>query len=326
MIAAPLRRGRFFYALTFHFVVLIFPVMNPFVIPVIILAMLKPGGDPIIPENPSFTLPDDIAGWATDDRGRWDAETLYRYINGGAELFLSHGFDAAASRRYARDDQPEITVDIFRMQRPQDAFAVYSLSREREDGGFGQGAQVGAGLLLFWKHRYFVSIIASPQTPESREAVRELARRIDEAIPETGPLPDIVTLLPADGRRPASVRHFRHHAWQNVYGFISSENILGIGDEAPAAAARYDAGGDAASLLLISYPGRRKAEEGFQGWCAHYRAGAQKDKTHGASATVRREDRWYTARRSGEYLLLVHDAPSTDAAESLIDQTLQSLE
>lgn len=204
----------------------------------ILLTMHFPQNSTIISGNPSFTLPDDIAGWTTDDRGRWDAETLCRYINGGTELFLSHGFDAAASRRYAHDDQPEITVDIFRMRRPQDAFAVYSLSREREDGGFGQGAQVGAGLLLFWKHRYFISILASPQTPESSDAVRELARHIDAAIPETGALPDVVTMLPAANRRPASVRHFRHHAWQNVYGFFSGENILGIGDEAPAGGAR----------------------------------------------------------------------------------------
>lgn len=292
----------------------------------ILLTMQFPQDRAIIPENPSFTLPENIAGWTMDDRGHWTVETLYRYINGGAELFLSHGFEEAASRRYTHDGQPEITVDIFRMKRPRDAYAVYSLSREREDGGFGQGAQVGAGLLLFWKHRYFVSILASPQTAESREAVRALARRIDEAIPETGALPDVVTMLPAEGRRPGSVRHFRHHAWQNVYGFISNENILGIGDDAPASAARFNTGDDAASMLLISYTGRGEAEKGFRGWCAHYGAQAPENEKHGASAIVRREDRWYAARLKERYLILVHDASTAGDADALIVQTLQSLE
>ncbi len=292
----------------------------------ILLTMQLPQDRAIISENPSFTFPDEIAGWRIDDRGRWTPETLYRYINGGAELFLSHGFEAAASRRYAREDQPEITVDIFRMQRPQDAFAVYSLSREREDGGFGQGAQVGAGLLLFWKHRYFVSILASPQTPESREAVREIARRIDAAVPETGPLPDVVSMLPPEGRRSGSVRFFRHHAWQNVYGFISTENLLGIGDDVPAAAARYDLDGDAATLLLIACPDQAKAKAGFRGWCAHYGAEARGDETHGAFASVRREDRWYAACHLEKFIVLVHDAPSESDAQALVERAVAAIE
>lgn len=298
--------------------------MNPILSLAVILAMHIPGGDPVITENPAFVLPETVRGWSTDDSGRWSPETLYQYINGGAELFLSFSFEEAASRRYVRDGEPEITVDIFRMGNPEDAYGVFTMSREKENADVGQGAQAGGGLLLFWKHRYYVSILANPETGSSRTAVRELAHMIEGAIPSDGELPAVVRLLPAEGLRRASIRYFRHHAWQNAYGFIATENILRIGGDTRVAMARYDIGGDAATLFVAAYPDTEQAQEGFRGWCTQFNAVAQAEQD-GASAEIRREDRWYTARLRGRHLVLVHDAAGVNAAHALIDRTLEAI-
>ena len=121
-------------------------------------------------------LPDTLDGWksAPDDQ-TYDRSNLYEYINGGAELFLSFEFNKMISRTFSRADQPEIIVDIFDMKSSQDAFGVFSHSRETIESTFGQGSQYTGGQLLFWKDIYYISILASPETDESRKAVSKLA-------------------------------------------------------------------------------------------------------------------------------------------------------
>jgi len=112
-------------------------------------------------------LPDRLNGWKLQEQTVYDDSTLYEYINGGAELYLSYGFEELLHLRYEQSDQPEIIVDIFHMGKSQQAFGVFSHSREVIDSTYGQGSQYTAGLLLFWKGPYYVSILASPETPAS---------------------------------------------------------------------------------------------------------------------------------------------------------------
>ena len=273
----------------------------------------------IIPENPAFAFPDEIEGWRVEDIGYWDKHTLFDYINGGAELFLSFDFENAASRYYVRENQPGISVDIFRMASPADAFGVFSLSREKEHADFGQAAQVGSGLIMFWKHRYSVSIASYPETEESRAAIRRLARMIDEAIPDTGVMPSMLSMLPSADIRRESVRYFRHHAWQNVYGFISHDDILRIDGSAEVVCARFGEGKHAATLFLVRYPDAETATEGLAFWREHYGI-ANSD-----NITII-EERWYAAEQRDEYLILLHDAPDSSVAQARIEQTLHMFE
>jgi hypothetical protein len=273
----------------------------------------------IIPENPAFTLPDEIDGWEVDDAGLWDEQTLYTYINGGAELYLSHSFELAASRRYMRGDEPEIMVDLFRMATPDDAYAVFSLSSEKENARFGENAQEGPGMLLFRKHRYCVSVVSYPVTEASQAAVHRLARLIEQAIPEGIGDPALVTHLPKQERRDGSVRYFRHHAWQNVYGLIAHDDILHIGDSAEIAAARYGEGEHAATLYLLRYPDTATAAQGLAGW--HKRYGGADEQ-----GILDRDNRYYAARQRQEFLLLVHDAADRETTETLLERTLQNFE
>lgn len=275
--------------------------------------------DAIIPENPSFALPDEIGGWEVDDAGLWDEQTLYTYINGGAELYLSHSFERAASRRYAREDQPEIMVDLFRMASPEDAYAVFSLSREKENAGFGENAQEGPGMLLFRKHRYCISIISYPVTDESQATVHRLAGLIEKAIPEGIGDPALVTHLPERDRRKASIRYFRHHAWQNVYGLISHDDILHIGDSAEIAVARYGEQDQTATVYVLRYPVASTAAAGHEGW-QHRFGSIDGQEAHD------RDGRWYAARQHNDHLLLVHDAPDRETATILLERILHTFE
>ena len=131
--------------------------------------------------GPEASLPEKTNGWTSlpDYHKVYDRETLYDYIDGGAELYLSYGFRRLTSRRYVREGEPDIVVDLFDMGDSHNAFGVFSHSREVVESRFGQGSQYTEGLLLFWKGRYYVSVLASPETEASRGAAFDLARRIE---------------------------------------------------------------------------------------------------------------------------------------------------
>jgi len=123
-------------------------------------------------------LPDNVEGWNISEKDNiYDRHNLYNYIDGGAELYLSYGFEKVINRIYTAPGQPDILLDLFDIGTSQDAYGVFSHSRETEDETFGQGSQYTAGLLLFWKDHYFVSILAHPETEASKKAIFRLARQ-----------------------------------------------------------------------------------------------------------------------------------------------------
>ena len=264
-------------------------------------------------DAPFPVLPERIAGWSTDIRDSWNRSTLHEYINGGAELFLSYSFDEGRSRVYTREEQPDITVDIFRFGAAEDAYGVYSMSREEENTDIGGGGQYGAGLLLFWKDRFYVSVLATPETPEAREAVMAIARHIEKQIEgETAP-PRLLECYPEEGLRAPSVRYFRHHAWQNVYGLIAHEDVLGIGDSSEAAVAKYRIGDAEATVFLIRYPDGSAASDALARWKTHYRVPADANM-------IRNEDGCFTADIRAAHLILVHRATDEKTATTLLNR------
>jgi hypothetical protein len=185
-------------------------------------------------------LPKEVNAWKEQAQPKeYTQENLYSYINGGAELYLSYGFKKALHQVYTRKDQPDIIADVFNMGTSYNAFGVFCHSRESVENDFGQGSQYTAGLLIFWKDKYYVSILAHPETPEAKKAVFDLARGIEQSIPENGPLPAILKYLPKEGLNQTSIRYFYNHAWQNTHYFISDSNLLNINKTTPAVLAKY---------------------------------------------------------------------------------------
>jgi hypothetical protein len=188
----------------------------------------------------ALLLPDIIEGWnVVENDHTYNPETLYDYIDGGAELYLSYGFNEVLSRRYTKYEQPDIVVDIFDMGTSHNAYGTFSHSRETLDSTFGQGSEYAEGLLLFWKDRYFISILTFPETVESKKAIFQLARIIEKAIPNEGPLPQILDILPQKSLVPESIRYFHHYIWLNSYYYVADQNILHIDEKTDALLAKY---------------------------------------------------------------------------------------
>ncbi len=293
--------------------------MNRYSRLIIVLILLMYPGKAAMADSLLFAMvPATINGWTTSEDRSFDRETLFDYINGGAELYLSYSFTRLASRTYVRDNQPDIMVDVFDMTTSRNAYGVFSHAREIEETTFGQGSQYTEGLLLFWKGRYFVSILTSPETPEARQAVFRMAKHIDNAITDTGPLPEVLELLPQPGLIAESVRYFFHYIWLNSHYYIADENILHIEENCEALLAAYKREGGRAFLLVVRYEGEREAGEAQKSFLLHYLPDSDYE------APVRIEDgSWAGCRRQGDLLVAVFNAGNSEQAAGLMAAVLE---
>lgn len=257
-------------------------------------------------------LPAQVGEWKKSAKpALYDRRTLFDYIDGGAELYLAFGFVGATAFQYGAGKDDEIKVDIFDMRSPRGAFGVFAEGREAVSAEVGQGSDYGGGLLTFWKHRWFVSVLGYPETEAKRKAVYQLGRAIAALIPETGSPPAIVASLPKPGLVESSVRTFYRHQLQNDYVTVSYENPLGIGEQTEAVQARYLREGERHVLILVDYPNEDDAKSAHRRFVQSVLAGA---------ASARKGGRWWGSKRSGSRLVVALDAPSRRGLDQVLSE------
>ena len=261
-------------------------------------------------------LPGQVDGWSVTEQLLIDTrEALYDYIDGGAELYISYGFKSVLSCRYIKEGHPEVTAEIFDMGTAEDAFGVYSQTRDKEEHAFGQESYYISGAQFFWKGRYWVSLMTSETTEESVQLLRSLAGFIDEKIGETGERPAILSVLPTDGLVPGGYLFFHHYIWLNSYYFIAADNILEINENTPAALAKYGTPEERLYLLAIKYPDRAKAEQAYASFGRHFFPEGLKD------SCIKLEDNtWMTAGMYGSMLVAVFNGKSREKPLELLER------
>lgn len=266
------------------------------------------------PVSLDFMLPVEIAGWQKSKADQlYEQEGLYEYINGGAELYFSYGYQKSLTRVYSRENFPDLIVDIFDMGHSYNAYGLFLHNRERIDSAFGQGSQYSPGMLLFWKDRYFISILASPESDETQKAILLLATYIDQRIKTEGLLPNLPGLLPRQARVEKSIRFFYHPIWQNTFYYIADDNLLNISNDAPAVMAQYGEGPQRMVLLLVDYPDEQRAQLAWEQFRQNYLPEAENGRA------IRIEDgRWTGALIQDHYIGAVFNAPSQKEGEDLL--------
>lgn len=107
------------------------------------------------------------------------AESLYGYMNGGAELYLEYGFDTLVVTEVASGEN-DIKVEFYCMSDAEAAFGIFSVSRFRCNGGpkLTDHQCRSAYQLQFCKGRYYVSIINNTGTEAEQKTANEIAVRL----------------------------------------------------------------------------------------------------------------------------------------------------
>jgi hypothetical protein len=182
---------------------------------------------------------------------RYTPETLYEYVNGGAERYLGFGFRELVHVRYRLGDEPlaGVTLDLYDMGSELGAFGIYSAGRppgvEVRPWGT-EGYRVGT-IAAAWRGALFVHGEADDERPELAAMLERMMAEVGERAPGPRSQPAVLDLLPQEGRVAHSERYvaadLEGHAFlpggviavYEVDGARSELFVSDLGNEAAAA-------------------------------------------------------------------------------------------
>jgi hypothetical protein len=127
-------------------------------------------------------------------------DSLWEYIDGGAELYHTYGFVKVSTADYRASDV-ELVLDLYEFATPDGAYGLYSMLRPDNPDlvplgveGFFTGSS-----LDFVKGNVIARVIGFDETPATGEAIRNLATQIASLLPGTTARPAMFDLFPQEG-------------------------------------------------------------------------------------------------------------------------------
>ena len=270
-----------------------------------------------------ISLPSEAGGWKWDGKElKYDSRTLFKYIDGAAELYLAYGFENLTVRRFEKSNQPPLIIELYDMGSSEGAYGVFSYEQQDEETGIGQGSEFGGGLLRFWKGNYFVSIYAEGEGAEVESGILKMGRAAADSISTQGPEPKLVGFIPGKdfGLVDKSTRYLKSHVLLNQRFFISHQNILNLNPKTEAILAQYLRDKQKTQLLLIRYPNLKEAGDAYQNFMKAYLSDAQ-----GKDRLKTEDGKWTIAQQKNEFVIIVFGAPKEAEGEALLKATEKKL-
>lgn len=263
-------------------------------------------------------LPLEIEGWKKGGPDElYNPETIFSYIDGSGEVYRSYGFRWLLVRRYHKEGFPEVIVDLFAMARSEDAFGVFTHNLEGDRVAIGQDGIYQGGWLAFWKDKFYVSVYAEQETPESKKAILTAGKMISEAIPGEGRRPAILSLLP-DQVDQGQVHYFHTLPILNYHFFVSTENWLDLDETTEAVLGRLKSRDrEKTSVLIIFYPEEARARKAIHQFLEGYLPEADE-----SGAAVVEDGFWTGARAFGNLGIIVFSSFSFEEMQNLINQII----
>jgi hypothetical protein len=216
--------------------------------------------------------------------------------------------------RYENAGLPGITVEIFDMGSPEDAYGVFSYSRDREQQGIGGGYQFLGSLLCFWQSRYFVCVQAERLTDTTRPAIEQMARSVSAKLPLGDEPPALLKALPDEGLVANTRRFFHIHPSLNYHYFLAEQNLLQLDSTTNCVLARYEPG--QTYLLVVEYDTVDIAKAARESLVSTY-APELSDQ----NVTKTEDGRFVGMRQNGNYMTIVLDAETEQQARDLVERT-----
>ncbi len=154
--------------------------------------------------SPKNYLPDkiDLIGLITvSDVRTFTGESLFEYINGGAEIYHLYNFVDVATVDY-KVDKTEIAADIYRFDSSISAYGLYTMFRPDNP----EFAQLGIEgfkseiSLDFVKGNYMVRLISYDNSDNAATSILSLAKELNKIIPGTISQPEMFSFFPPENK------------------------------------------------------------------------------------------------------------------------------
>lgn len=162
--------------------------------------LLRPGPAPALEgPGPKALLPS-LPGWVeAEETQRYQPETLFEYINGAAESYLAYDFRELAVGQFRKEGSAgSLTVEVYDMGQPRNAFGIYGTERYPESRFVQVGVQgyLEEGLLNFLAGRYYVKLMCYDCGAETESVLETAARDAAGKAGEIPGFPDVLSAFP----------------------------------------------------------------------------------------------------------------------------------
>ena len=164
-------------------------------------------------ETLTALLPGDgaVPGWKRAEAPVfYGPENLWDCINGAAAMYLDYGFRLVVTAYCATaDGSTAAGIEIYRMETPLHAFAIYAAERSQQDRFIKMGVEgyLGENVLNFWKGPYYTKVTSYRGGQGAEENLRKLANIVADRIPGQYAEPEALRCFPLRDRVTRSERY-----------------------------------------------------------------------------------------------------------------------
>ncbi|OQX95581.1 hypothetical protein B6I21_04670 [candidate division KSB1 bacterium 4572_119] len=145
------------------------------------------------PTIKSFTPESEVA--------KYNPETLYEYINGGADVFLSFGFKELLTKDFSYQEL-QFSVDIYDMGSRVNGFGIYKVERPVDANFLKIGVEAVVSppyQCLLLKDSYYVKINIF-EGEFRQESGKDILRKVSAALPGSDKQPTEFSVLPVKNK------------------------------------------------------------------------------------------------------------------------------
>ncbi|MFH2035909.1 MAG: DUF6599 family protein [Candidatus Zixiibacteriota bacterium] len=166
--------------------------------------------------------------------------SLWEYIDGGAEIYLAYNFIQVITADYKKD-KVEIVADIYQFKTDPDAYGLYSVFRPPDANIIKLGVEgfVAPATINFVKGSYLVRLTGYDDTEEGSLALINLAEELAKLVPGGTEIPPAYSLFPPENRVSNTTQYY-------------SESFSGQKFLTEVYSIDYKIGEDSVTLFLLS--------------------------------------------------------------------------
>ena len=193
-----------------------------------------------------------LEGWKEDGAPRsFFPETLYEYIDGAAENYLSYDFRQLFVVDLKKEGtEAALTVEVYDMGLPGNAFGIFGAERYPENAPVAVGdlGYLEGESLNFVAGRYYVKLLSYGLKEATAPTLTDFGQKLAAAAPGKGGLPPLLAAFPKEGLVARSERYVR-------------KNFLGYEFLHDGYTAAYTINGQEVEAFLVAAGAEKEAED-----------------------------------------------------------------
>jgi hypothetical protein len=153
--------------------------------------------------SPLLSLLPEVNSWKLFEAPQnYLPDTLFQYIDGGAEIYLSYDFQELIVAQYKmKNSEASLTLEIYDMGNEKNSFGIYAAERFPESHYLSIGNQgyLEEGALNFISAKNYIKLLCFEGGNETDTYLKLFAEEVAKKIKEKGSLPILLQSFPQEG-------------------------------------------------------------------------------------------------------------------------------